>query len=320
MVLEIFRLVRTFMPIFKQEKGKLIAIKELKIDLEKDLQKITEENLRDVLGLRFVCSEFSLQGFRIDTLAFDDETQSFVIIEYKRDRSFSVVDQGFSYLSLMLNNKADFILEYNENTPKQIKREDIDWTQSRVLFLANSFTVYQQNAINFKDLPIELWEVKKYDNNTILYNQLKSADGSESINKISKNKVIESVSREVKKNTVEDHFKPDWKESHALYESLSQKILAIDERIEENPNPKPYIGYRIGSSNLCAIHVHKSKLALSISRTHPNDLRDPEKKAKYRLKSMEHYNQHLTDVDIKAESDIDYAIFLLKQVYDKFYK
>ena len=60
-------------------------------------------------------SEFTLHNFRIDTLAFDEESKSFVIIEYKKDKSFSVVDQGYAYLSLMLNNKADFILEYNES-------------------------------------------------------------------------------------------------------------------------------------------------------------------------------------------------------------
>ncbi len=81
----------------------------------------------------------------------------------------------------MLNNKADFILEYNERKKENLKRDDVDWSQSRVLFLANSFTSYQQNAINFKDLPIELWEVKKFDNQTILYSQLKSTDIKESI-------------------------------------------------------------------------------------------------------------------------------------------
>ena len=69
-----------------------------------------------------------MQNFRIDTLAFDTETKSFVRIEYKRDRSFSVVDQGFAYLSLMLNNKADFILEYNERMKDNLKREDVDWS------------------------------------------------------------------------------------------------------------------------------------------------------------------------------------------------
>ena len=169
------------MPIFKIEDKKLVSIKEIIIDLEKDLQKLTENNLESVFGYKFISSEFSLHNFRIDTLAFDEETKSFIIIEYKKDRSFSVIDQGFSYLSLMLNNKADFILEYNEKTKKNFNKDNFDWTQSRILFLANSFTSYQQNAISFRDLPIELWEIKKYDNNTILYNQLRTAESNESI-------------------------------------------------------------------------------------------------------------------------------------------
>lgn len=203
------------MSIFKIQDNNLIQIKETLIELEKDLQSITEANLETVFGLDFVSTEFALHQFRIDTLAFDKETKSFVIIEYKKDRSFSVVDQGYSYLALMLNNKADFILEYNENTKQNLRREDIDWSQSRVLFLANSFTAYQQNAINFKDLPIELWEVKKFDNKTILYNRLKSEEAKESIKTISKNKTIQNVNKEVRwkcGNGVRTHYWTLYKE------------------------------------------------------------------------------------------------------------
>ena len=56
-------------------------------------------------------SEFERDGLRIDTLAFDPDARSFVIIEYKKDQSFSVVDQGFAYLSLMLKNKEVFLVE-----------------------------------------------------------------------------------------------------------------------------------------------------------------------------------------------------------------
>jgi RecB family endonuclease NucS len=55
--------------------------------------------------LDLVKSEFELHGLRIDTLAFDNESKAFVIIEYKKDRNFSVVDQGMAYLNLMLNKK-----------------------------------------------------------------------------------------------------------------------------------------------------------------------------------------------------------------------
>ena len=307
------------MPIFQIAKNKLIPIKEQKIDLEKDIQRITEDNLNAILGLKFVSSEFKLNNFRIDTLAFDEETRSFVIIEYKRNRSFSVVDQGFAYLSLMLNNQADFILEYNEKMKDNLKREVVDWSQSRVLFLANSFTTYQQNAINFKDLPIELWEVKKYSNNTILYSQLKAADAKESIKAISKNKMIESVSREIKKYSVDDHFKGNWDESRELFDVLSEKILNLDSRIEENSNPKDYIGYKIANSNICSLHIYKSKLRLDLVRVDKEDLNDPENKV-IKIPWKEWKWPKVCQYNVKNINDIDYAIFLIRQVYNKFYK
>ncbi|GIX43580.1 MAG: hypothetical protein KatS3mg129_3313 [Leptospiraceae bacterium] len=133
---------------------------------------------------------------RIDTLAFDNETKSFVIIEYKKDKNFSVIDQGYAYLALLLNNKADFILEYNECKNESLKKENVDWSQSRVIFISPQFTKYQKQAINFKDLSIELWEVRKYENNTILFNQLKSSSEiSESITKISPgNDIVKKIS------------------------------------------------------------------------------------------------------------------------------
>jgi hypothetical protein len=170
------------MALFKIENNdNLEQIKELPFKLEKEIQDLTEKNIKTIFGLEFVRSEFGLNNFRIDTLAFDKDSASFVIIEYKRDKNFSVIDQGYAYLSLMLNNKADFILEYNENNKDTLKRDDIDWSQSRVLFISPSFTTYQKEAINFKDLPIELWEIKRYNNKTVNYNQIQTSGAQESV-------------------------------------------------------------------------------------------------------------------------------------------
>ena len=127
------------MPLFKNNNKKLVPISRIRFSLERDIQKITENNLATIFGFEFVCSEYQLQNLRIDTLAFDKENKSFVVIEYKRDRNQSVIDQGFSYLALMLNNKADFILQYNECMKDNLKREDVDWEQSKVLFISNNF-------------------------------------------------------------------------------------------------------------------------------------------------------------------------------------
>ena len=150
------------MPLYSMKADKLELIKEKHFKLEKDIQVLCEKNLDLIFGLCFVKSEFQVGQFRIDTLAFDRQAKAFVIIEYKKNRNYSVIDQGYSYLSNMLNNKADFILEYNESCHSigNLKREEVDWSQSRVIFVSPSFTNYQREAINFKDLPIELWEVK----------------------------------------------------------------------------------------------------------------------------------------------------------------
>ncbi|MFH1048525.1 MAG: DUF5655 domain-containing protein [Patescibacteria group bacterium] len=308
------------MPIFKIDNLKLNQIKETSLSLEKELQEITENNLETIFGLSFVSSEFSLHQFRIDTVAFDEESMSFVVIEYKRDKSFSIIDQGYAYLALMLNNKADFILEYNEKNKENLKREDIDWSQSRVLFLANSFTSYQRNAINFNDLPIELWEVKKYDNQTMLFNQLKSADTKESIKTISKDKTIEKVSREVKKYSLDDHFKDGWNNSRDLFDTLRNRIFELDNNIGEKIN-KYYIGFKISSLkwNICAIHVYMSKLEVNLIRVDKEDLKDPEEKV-IRIPWEERGWGKSCNYVITQSDDIDYAMFLIKQVYEKFYK
>jgi len=158
------------MAIFKIKNNKLEKIKEKEISLEKDIQKITELNLEKIFRLEHVSSEFSLKNLRIDTLCFNPENKAFVIVEYKKDRSFSVIDQGFAYLSLLLNNKADFLVEYNEkNKSKTLSRESINWPQSQVIFISPFFTSHQKEAINFKNLPIELWEIKYYGNDLIEY-------------------------------------------------------------------------------------------------------------------------------------------------------
>lgn len=149
--------------------SKLEALKETPFKKERELQNIFEANLSQIMGLMLVKSEFTIKNKRIDTLAFDQENNSFVIIEYKRDKNSSVVDQGFTYLSHMLQNKADFILEYNEQYPQQqLNRADLDWSQSRVIFVSSDFTDNQIEATNFKDIAIELYEVKRYGDHLLI--------------------------------------------------------------------------------------------------------------------------------------------------------
>ena len=224
------------MPLFSISKGKLKPIKSKPFDLEKEIQNLTENNLSSIFGLQLVASEFKVRHFRFDTISFDSETKSFVIIEFKKDQKFSVIDQGYAYLSLMLNNKSDFIVEYNEKLNENLKRSDVDWSQSKIIFISPTFTSYQREAINFEDLPIELYEIKRYSNQTISYNKIKAPGSTEKIKSISKkDKKLQKVAKEIKIHTEDEFLKSKTINPKIvdLYLELKNEIFKIDESIDQ---------------------------------------------------------------------------------------
>ena len=81
------------MNLYNLNKTKLTTLKEKPFKLEREIQNIFEQNLTSLTSLEFVKSEFTIKGKRIDTLAYDTQSESFIIIEYKRDKNTSVVDK-----------------------------------------------------------------------------------------------------------------------------------------------------------------------------------------------------------------------------------
>lgn len=298
------------MPLYNiSDKGQLDQIKEDEFKLEKDIQKLTEENLRTIFGLDFVKSEFYINNFRIDTLAFDKEAKCFVIVEYKRDKNFSVIDQGYAYLSLMLNNKADFVLEYNETKKEPLKRETVEWSQSKVIFISPSFTSYQREAINFKDLPIELWEVKRYGNKTVSYSQIQTAGAKESVKTISrKDDTIQKVSKEIKVFTEQEHLENVGDETKELYEKVKSAILNLD-NLEVKPKQQ-YIAF-VGSTNIADIYIKRKaiKMWLNIPQ---GKLNDPKKIARD-VTNIGHWGNGDYEVQFQTDEDLEYILSLVKQ-------
>jgi len=161
------------MNLYSVEENGLIEVLTISFANEKEIQTTVESNLQAIFDLEFIATEFAVSNYRLDTLAYDKENNSFVIIEYKNTHSYSVVDQGYTYLSLLLDRKADFILQYVTKTGKKVGLNDIDWSLSRIIFVAPTFNAYQLGSVNFSDIPFELWEIKKYQNKTIGLEQRK---------------------------------------------------------------------------------------------------------------------------------------------------
>lgn len=285
-------------------------LKEKPFKLEKDIQNLFENNLSRLMDLQLVKSEFTIKNKRIDTLAYDGQSKAFIIIEYKRNKNISVVDQGFTYLSLMLENKADFIVEYNETLKENLKRTDVDWSQTRVVFVSTGFTENQKTATNFKDIAIELWEVKRYEDNLISVNQIKKSNSAESIKPItSSNSKLESITKEIKVYTEKDHLTYKSNEVVELYEEFKEAILNLADDIEIEPK-KFYIAFK-KDKNISDIVVLKKGLKLFINL--PLGKLEDTKGIMRDVSNTGHWGNGDYETIIKSTKDLEYIMSLVKQ-------
>ena len=299
------------MALYINHTGKLKEVKEKPFKLEKDIQKVFEANLYDIMGLELVKSEFTIKNKRIDTLAYDTQASAFIIIEYKRDKNISVVDQGFTYLSLMLENKADFIVEYNESLKRNLKREDVDWSQTRVAFVSTNFTDNQVQATNFKDIAIELWEVKQFENDTIMINPIKKSNAAESIKPLTQNKeALKKVTEEIKVYTEEEHLSKTSEAIAELYEKFRQGILQLADEIEIKPK-KMEIGFRKDSKVFTDICILKNSLKIWINLK-KGKLDDPKKLAED-VSEKGHWGNGDYQIQVETDKDLEYIMSLIKQ-------
>ncbi len=317
------------MQLFQNKRHTLTPIERESFKLEKDIQSLVESNMETLFELEFISSEFAVGEFRLDSLAFDEQNKSFVIVEYKKGHNSSVVDQGYSYLSVMLNNKAEFILEYNEKKgmDKRLRKADIDWTSSRVIFVSPSFNTYQKNSVNFRDVPFELWEIKKFEGGLITIGQCESSS-NESIKKLSKKdsgSMIAKVSSEVKVFSEEDHvnsldnsIRPVWWALKAKLEQYSDTSLL--------PN-KNYISWKRDNATICFIKFRKKALRIRVRRGRRKKagktskgfftVDDPKGLTKERLSEEKSGTTiHFYLISLEKPEEMDYVMFLLEQKYN----
>ena len=319
------------MEVFNLKKDKVEEVELKPFKLERDIQNLVEKNTETFFQLEFIYSELTVGNYRIDSLCYDNENNSFVIIEYKKGNSYSVIDQGYTYLQLLLNNKSDFLLTLSQYFNKVLRLEDIDWSQSKIIFVSPSFNSYQKDSVNFKNLPFELWEIKRFSNDTIVFNKHKSSS-NESIESLtnSKNKnVISSVSKEVK---VFDDNKWISKTDEQLvqkWKDLKESLIELND--VELVSKNDYISLMFGNKTICFFNFQKNKIRMDFNRGNIKTdgtisknfftLDDPKKisiEGSWEWKDGTKGNVY--KISLNKNFDVDYVKFLIKQKYNNLSK
>jgi hypothetical protein len=209
-----------------------------------------------------------------------------------------------------------------------MRNEDIDWSQSKIMFISQSFNSYQKDSVNFKNLPFELWEIKKFNNDTVILNKHKSTskESIDSLNSsINERNIIQTVNKEVQ--VVDEDF-----HLNKLDEGTKQKWFDLKVKLEELENieleiKKPYISLNGENKKISYFNFRKNYISIEMLRGNVNPdgskskkyftLDDPKKiseEGSWEWKSGT--KGTIYKIKFDKNVNIDYIMFLIKQKYD----
>lgn len=159
--------------LFRQSGETLEQLSTPEMPLEKALQTLFERNLETLLGVRFLASEYiTTNGGRMDTLGIDENGYP-VIIEYKRDRSENVINQGLFYLDWLMDHRGDFEILVRDKFGKEAAQA-IEWSAPRLICIASDFTKYDTHAVKQMSRNIELIRYRAFSHDLLLLDLLTS--------------------------------------------------------------------------------------------------------------------------------------------------
>ena len=286
--------------IFKIQGNIVNEIKGTSVALEKSLQDLMEKNLEEILGIRFLATEYTTgktHGGRIDSLGID-ENGCPVIIEYKRAMNENVINQGLFYLDWLMDHQAEFKLLVLE---KLGEKEEIDWSAPRLLCIAGDFTKYDEHAVQQINRNIELIRYRKFGDDLLLLDLVNasSAQNGPSI-------------RGVK--TVSDHLAQAEKDQKDLFEALKDFLIALGDDVQMKTLKHYFAFKRIKNFAVVEIHIQTKQILVYV-KVDPNSI-TLEKGFTRDMKNIWHFGSGDLEITISSDTDLDKAKDLLIKSYE----
>lgn len=291
------------MPIFKIVGKKIQKVRPTKFsgsNKEKQLQTLIENNLDSIFEMTFIDSEFSTtHGGRIDTLAIDIDNRP-VIIEYKVDKSSTVLLQGLYYMDWLVENKAEFEKIVKLKLQKEVT---VNWKNGiRLILVAKSFEIWDKFAVNRIKEEVELYEHTLYENNEL---KLEKAALPKDFRGIAKTSITS-----ISEYTAEDHIKKIKNESvKEIVKDLREKILLISEDIEERAT-KDHIIFK-STINFASIYTQTKQFWFDVKLS-----KDEVKNQFSDLDVRLHKDEVFTHIRWNENTNIDHLATLAEQAFE----
>ena len=332
--------------------------KEKNFESEYVLHKFTEKNLEELFDLCYIESEVQCKNLmgkklRMDTLAFDKKTNSFVIIEYKNELNENVINQAQGYCDLIKKDPEGFVecfsqpwyINCKENLRKEnISIDDINYENTRAMIIGPEFPDEMDNPNNF-----EIWKITLFDESNGEYeNQNDEVDECESLcEKCEKEDENQYNGKVVYKKLYDEYGNQDTGESKEIPVNLNDLKLTEQNTLKgiKKENFKLYCAFKNKIKGIYGDDVDlkfwvdfvsfvKNKQTVCIiylkGRTNihylADDLEEFKKQAEKLKKGEEYETRDLKgkkgyvgnyELKLNSEDGLDYALELFKLIYEE---
>lgn len=289
----------------KNQKAK--QVRKINIQLEKQIQKICEENLEEFFGIKFLAAEYSTgnkHGGRIDSLGIDENNNP-VIVEYKLSCNENIINQGLFYLDWLLDHKANFEMLVIDKIGKKL---EVDWSNPRLLCIAQDFTKYDDHAISQINRNIELIRYRIFEKDMIVFEQASST--------VQKSSTVNSSSAEKAKKYcgISDYMKSCNKKMLELLEEIEEYIFSLGDDVIKK-ELKYYFAYsRIQNFVCLEIHPKDQKIVIYVKVNYA-DIENKNENIRD-VSNIGHYGTGDTEIIIKNSEDLNFAKELIKKSYE----
>jgi predicted transport protein len=306
------------MPLYTFKNNQITRqVKQSAFATERELQRLFEQNLEVLLGVRFIGSEFTTgdrQRGRIDTLGLDEDNSP-TIIEYKKNNKENVINQGLFYLDWLVDHKGDFTVAVQK---KLGNSNVIDWSHPRLILIAETFSEYDKFAVNRIGANIELWTYIKYDDDLLYIDPIYVPETVQRKVPVKPSLKVEGSiplpqTTEEPFFTIEDHTKGKPDNVLQLFSMVQEGIflLAGENEIAEKAN-KHYICYKHGK-NFVEVQLQTTGLKIWLDVTF-HELQD-----KFDLtrdvSKIGHYGTGNVEVRFTKVEDFGKVMRLIQQSY-----
>lgn len=250
--------------LFRINNGKATELAARAVALERELQGLVEGQMENLLGVRFLASEYATgktHRGRIDSLGLD-ENGCPVIVEYKRQSNENVINQGLFYLDWLLDHQAEFRWLVMEKLGKDVA-DQIEWSGTRLLCIAADFTRYDQYAVQQIPRNIELIRYRLFGADLLLLELVNAQTVADvtAVQSTSGNTVDASAPKVASRDkTLLEQLDQASPEVRAVYEEAKAFMLALGEDVQEK-QLKQYTAFKRLKNFTCVV-VQANRLLL----------------------------------------------------------